>query len=412
MERESLVSATARAAFAAGLAVMPPREDGSKQPAITSWAEFYPDAGTGVAARVAVNARMVERWYAAGRSGVGAFMGSISGNTELLEFDDYATFEAFIEAAGACGLGDLVQRIRDGYEETTPGGGIHWLTRCAEIAGNTKLARRPKRPDEQKHPNDRTKVLIETRGERGYAILAPTNGRVHPSGGEYRLLSGGVESIATITPEERSDLWALARTFDQLREPDRHEMRTGEHVRAANSRPGDDYITRTVWPDVLEPHGWMLVFERNGVGHWRRPGKDRGISATTNHADSDLLYVFSTSTEFESERAYNRFSAYAILNHGGDFQAAAKALSGQGYGESSPSGGTRQASGRRTGASPDEVSAVKTVSASSVPPFPVDALPAKARRLVDEGAAALDCPPDLIAVPMLAMTGGVMGSNH
>lgn len=56
-----------------------------------------------------------------------------------------------------------------------------------------------------------------------------------------------------------------------------------------------------------------------------------GISATTNHADSDLLNVFSTSTEFEPEQSYSKFAAYAILNHGGDFSAAGKALWEQGY---------------------------------------------------------------------------------
>ena len=35
---------------------------------------------------------------------------------------------------------------------------------------------------------------------------------------------------------------------------------------------------------------------------------------------------------FEGERAYNKFAVYTILNHNGDFNAAAKALAGQGYG--------------------------------------------------------------------------------
>jgi putative DNA primase/helicase len=58
-----------------------------------------------------------------------------------------------------------------------------------------------------------------------------------------------------------------------------------------------------------------------------------GISASTNHQNSDLLYVWSTSTEFDNERGYNRFSVYTLLNHDGDFQAAAKALAAEGYGE-------------------------------------------------------------------------------
>jgi hypothetical protein len=45
-----------------------------------------------------------------------------------------------------------------------------------------------------------------------------------------------------------------------------------------------------------------------------------------------LFYCFSSSTEFDPERGYNRFSVYAILEHGGDFTAASKALAARGYG--------------------------------------------------------------------------------
>lgn len=47
-----------------------------------------------------------------------------------------------------------------------------------------------------------------------------------------------------------------------------------------------------------------------------------------------------------------------------------------------------------------------------LPPFPVDALPEVAGRLVREGAAAVGVPPDAVALPLLAITGGVMGSRY
>ncbi len=58
--------------------------------------------------------------------------------------------------------------------------------------------------------------------------------------------------------------------------------------------------------------------------------QDRGISATTNWDGSDLLYVFSTSTLFEPKRGYSKFAAYALLNFGGDFRAAARDLANHG----------------------------------------------------------------------------------
>jgi hypothetical protein len=61
--------------------------------------------------------------------------------------------------------------------------------------------------------------------------------------------------------------------------------------------------------------------------YWLRPGKQSGTSATTNYEGSDFLIVFSTNARpFEAERGYTKFTAYALLNHDGDFTAAAAAI--------------------------------------------------------------------------------------
>lgn len=309
-------------AHQAGLCVLPPREDGSKRPEGAEWSTFQSRLST---------LDDLRGWYGNGRQGLGAVTGAISGNLEALEFDDLGTYEEFVAAGVAVGLGDLIARLTSAYEEETPGGGIHWLMRCAEIAGNTKLAQRPAGEDDQGRPL--YQVLIETRGQGGYIVLAPSRGRVHPTGKAYRLRSGGFASIPEVTPEERRALWDLARTFDE-RPPREEETPRAAHSPSSDTgtRPGDDFKARATWEEVLEPHGWVRIFSRGGKSLWRRPGKDQGWSATTNYANSDLLYVFSSSTVFKAERGYNKFSAYAILNHGGDFGAAAGELARQGYG--------------------------------------------------------------------------------
>src|SRR5262249_46808386 len=51
---------------------------------------------------------------------------------------------------------------------------------------------------------------------------------------------------------------------------------------------------------------------------------------------ADLLRVFSSNADpFEAGRAYGKFRAYALLNHGGDLSAAARELRRQGYGSRS-----------------------------------------------------------------------------
>lgn len=267
----------------------------------------------------------------------------MSGRVECWDFDDRSTYEAFVVAARNSGLGTVIDNIEAGYCDDTPGDGVRWLVRYpAEVertpGSRTVLARRPKLPVERQHDKDNIKVLIEL---PAFSIVAPTNGRVHPSGRPYLRRKGSFSSIAAYTSEEREALIELARSFDAM---PRREADHKAGARTKDNRPGDDFASRTTWTEVLSPHGWTDLFPRDGTTYWRRPGKKFGISATTNHGGADLLYVFTSSTEFEAKKSYTRFGAYAMLNHRGDFQAAARELAKQGYGQqiaTSPQAGPR-----------------------------------------------------------------------
>jgi KaiC/GvpD/RAD55 family RecA-like ATPase len=204
---------------------------------------------------------------------------------------------------------------------------LHWLYRIdGEVPGNTKLARRP-------GENGGIDVLAETRGEGGFVIVAPTNGSCHPSGGAWTMLIGGPSSIATITREERDALHHLFSMFDEIPKAEY----IAEEIKKSDGplSPGDDYNRKVSWNQILEPLGWTKVYTTSsGVTAWRRPGKSEGVSATTNHAGTDKFYCFTTSSVFESETSYSKFAAYALIEHSGDFKAAARALRQLGYGES------------------------------------------------------------------------------
>ncbi len=62
----------------------------------------------------------------------------------------------------------------------------------------------------------------------------------------------------------------------------------------------------------------------------------------------------------------------------------------------------------------DSVDSVDSVSRKlpSAEPFPVDALPGPCRKLAREAAAAISCPPDLVAVPMLVTLGSAIGNSR
>jgi AAA domain len=145
-------------------------------------------------------------------------------------------------------------------------------------------------------------------------------------------------------PDSRDLLYSLARSLNlHVKAGVSWDAPPAAHANG-QERPGDDFNQRAPWADILQPHGWILEFERAGVGYWRRPGKsEQGHSATTGFCNTngkDLLYVFSTNcAPFESERTYSKFAAFTLLNYGGDYKAAAKAVADAGYGtQSLPAG--------------------------------------------------------------------------
>jgi len=309
------VIATARVGYAAGVSIVPVHEDGSKAPAVP-WLRYQSERA---------DPAQLRAWDFGQRTGLGVVTGEVSGDLTMLESDDAALVGRFLDLAQASGLGALIERIRAGYEEETPSGGVHWFYRCSAVRGNTTLAKRPQ-------PDGKRKALIQTRGRGGYVVVAPSHGKVHPSGKPYRLLRGGLDQIATITPKEQDALWALARSLDECLRPEDVHPRPRPVSSAQGDRPGDVFNAVATWDDILTPHGWVLVFQRGGVGYWRRPGKNEGISATTNWGGYDYFYPFTSSTQFDEERGYTRFSVYAHLEHGGNFAEAARALKAQGYG--------------------------------------------------------------------------------
>ena len=315
----SLLLHAARSAFAAGLCLLPVREDGSKAPDVPRWRDRQ---------TVRPSEDEMRAFDFGQRSGLGMVAGVASGHRECWDFDDLETYQIFVNTAASCGLGDLVQRICTGYEDETPGGGRRWIVQYPESVmwKDCTLARRPGREGE---PKVKTLVELPT-----FAIIAPSNGATHPTGRPYVRLSGGFDTIATYTVEERDGLIQLARSFDQM---PRRQQRVPKPAKvlaeAVELRPGDDFNQRTAWSELLEPVGWTEVYSRDEVTYWRRPGKDLGISASTNLGGSDLFYPFTSSTEFEPETSHTKFGVYAVLEHRGDFGKAALALSKRGFGD-------------------------------------------------------------------------------
>jgi hypothetical protein len=243
-------------------------------------------------------------WHFERRTGFGLIAGPVSGDRIAWDFDGPDIYHAFVAAAEGSGLGELVRRIEAGYCDETPGGGTRWIVHVPG-AGHRRgvLARRPGAAGE---PSVKTLIELPT-----FAILAPSSGPTHPTGRPYVRLSGGFTTVATLTPDEHADLVVLAHTFDAMRRP--HEA---EHRLCPTDVSGDTFDHHATWREILEPFGWRHVYDRSDVGYWCRPGKPRGVSATTNHHGTDRLHVFSSSTPFTPNHSYNKLAANAVLRQG------------------------------------------------------------------------------------------------
>lgn len=306
--------------LAQGISVVPTANDGSKRPKF-AWERFQNE--------LPITDELI-MWFKDGVDGIGVITGKISGNLEMLELEGRAVAEKMHleigEIANNSGLGDLWQRLNAGYVELTPSGGLHWLYRVSDgiLPGNTKLARKP-------GENGGVDVWAETRSEGGFTITAPSGGATHPSGGSWTLIGGSIETIPTITMKERSALHAIFAMFDEMPKAESIQQEVvAKHDGVLT--PGDDYNAKTTWEELLQPLGWSVVYRKGEATVWRRPGKNEGISATTNFNGNDKFYVFTTSTQFDSETSYSKFAFYATTKHGGDFKQAASVLRNLGYG--------------------------------------------------------------------------------
>jgi len=208
--------------------------------------------------------------------------------------------------------------------EKSVSGGYHFIYKTKKIDGNKKLAERPASGKElEANKDETTKVLIETRGEGGYFVCAPTSG--------YKVMRGNIELLNEITEAERDLLIDSARVFNQViqkkKEP---KVETGTTFTGLS--PFDDWNLRGDVLPLLEQHGWKITYQRGSKNLLLRPGGEKKWSADYD-SDRRTLYVFTKSTSFPVEEGISPTGVLAHLNFNDDYSATAKWLLQNGYGE-------------------------------------------------------------------------------
>ncbi len=263
----------------------------------------------------------VSGWFSAWNNSIALICGKVSKGLQIIDVDSKYDLS-----------GDLLDRYKESVElmvpglferlvlQKTPSGGYHLLYCCENIARNQKLAQRATLEKERDHKNDKTRVLLETRGEGGYFLTSPSEG--------YELLHLGYEDIPNLSPEDQSCLFEAAKTLNEYA-LESNSNKTGglTPFDAFDEQIGEGVI------QLMEKHGWKsFPGTQSNTYMLTRPGKDKGISATFN-VIPNRLYVFSSSTIFDPEKSIKPSAIYAFLEHNADFSEAAGALSSMGYGD-------------------------------------------------------------------------------
>lgn len=301
----------ARKMLAAGLCVVP-RNQGAKRPALHEWNNYQKQLPT---------EGEIDAWFAGGaHKALGIICGAVSGGLEVIDIDLKAdptgaiVTEAETAIKAYCpGLWERMPR------EQSPSGGLHLYFRSPTPKGNAKLA----------HPESGKEALVETRGEGGFIVCAPTPG--------YTMLAGDLTEVPILTEDEREGLIESMRSLDRSLATVPKESRSNASS-SYELTPLDDYNNR---PDavsrtlaVLEKHGWVpLGRDSRGGMRLRRPGKDWGISAVLGADGRQSLKVFSSSTPFGLDGTHSPAAVLAVLEFSGDFSACARALRIMGYGD-------------------------------------------------------------------------------
>lgn len=357
------VLTAALAAYDAGCCTIQPRADGSKGPmAVPNKGKLDKATGRRKAGWELYQSERpsrftVEGWFSSS-PGLGVVCGKVSGQLELFEFEGHAVAEGFgrrfVELVDQAGLRELWDRVTNGYSERTPSGGIHVLLRISDgpAASSMKLAMRPATAEERAaDPSARLVTLVETKGEGGFVITAPSNGTTHPNGGAWTMRAGGFDTIATVTVAERDALYGIARELDQCERAESGTIRVDPMGRAAhrayNGGPvGESWFDAVVehlaatdtMPDALARYGWRDLGEVDGLGCplYERPGQIDHVDRPGGLINANgRLVVFSTSTPFVSTLehdigkrgpTYDLLDVYAVYEHGGDRKAAARAI--------------------------------------------------------------------------------------
>lgn len=276
---------------------------GEKRPVMDAWQdEATTDEG------------IIERWWKNPRvQGVGIVTGPKSGLFVLdVDVDDGKWGDETLQDLEAK-HGQLPETL----EVITGSGGRHYYFRWPEGVDVRNSAG-------QLGPG------LDIRGQGGQ-VIAP--GSIHPKHQATYEWEGGItpdDIPVAHAPQWLLDLCqpkASIHREDQANNDRRIE--TGVAIHVFNAKADNFAVSK-----MLQKLGWVEEYvSREGYVYMRRPGKDKGMSATIGRVAPGVMYSFTDSAPgFNAEQPYDPIYVFAQAEHNGDIPAADQWLSEHGWG--------------------------------------------------------------------------------
>jgi len=193
----------------------------------------------------------------------------------------------------------------------TKNSGYHIIYKSKRVEGNSKIAKL----------KGHKQQIIESRGIGGYIFFYSHN-----------INKKTYKDIDYISDEDRDILWTISKSYNYI-EPvkDIIPTKTKQQFNEGGLTCWDDYNNTTNIMELIS-HEFNIIRQLKDKYIIKRNGAESPHSGYI-FKDTGLMYLFSTGTSFEPEKAYSPFTVYAHLNYNDNLSEAAKDLYQQGYGD-------------------------------------------------------------------------------
>ena len=247
--------------------------------------------------------------------------------------------------------------------------GYHILYKCKTIQGNKKLAKL----------KDYKEAIIETRGRFGYVVLYPEN---------------NYYNIKEISEHDREILFAISKSYNYLEPNENPAIKELKNYSSTGLKPWEDYNQKTSIFNIIGSE-FTIVKESSTKTTVKRIGAESKSSGYV-YSDTGCLYLFSTGTQYPSQKLITPFEAYTIKNHNSNFNEAGSEIYKLGFGD------------RFENAS----NIVNTINDAIIENhFPIEVFPPLFRDLVVDLKESLNYPIDYTATAIITAIATTIGTS-